>query len=219
MSTATITAPEVKTMRDLLDRLGNVPPERIRIHPAPGTATEADVLICPNGDKRLCELVDGVLVEKAMGLYESVVAAVLIHLLQSFLDTDNLGIVSGESGTMRLAPGLVRIPDVAFISWDRFPNRELPDEAIPDLVPDLAIEVLSKGNTEDEMDRKLQEYFGAGVQLVWYIEPRTRTARVYTGPTEVTSLLEDDVLDGGTVLPGFQLTLRELLDRAGRRAV
>lgn len=217
MSTATIPAPEIETMRDLMDRLGNVPLERIRMHPAPGTATEADLLTVRNGEERLCELVEGVLVEKAMGLYESVVAAVLIRLLGYFLDVHDLGVVSAPDGTMRLAPGLVRIPDVAFISWDRFPDREVPDEPIPDLAPDLAVEILSKGNTEDEMQRKLRDYFEAGVQSVWYIEPRTRTARIYTSPTEVTLLREDGILDGGSVLPGFQLTVRELLDRARRR--
>src|SRR4051812_26702978 len=110
MSTATISRPAIVIMQDLLDRLGNVPPERIRMQPAPGTATEADVLSLLDGGDRLFELVDGVLVEKAMGLYESVVAAVLIRLLGNFLDTYDLGIVSGPDGTMQLAPGLVRIP-------------------------------------------------------------------------------------------------------------
>jgi Uma2 family endonuclease len=216
MSTATITRPGIETLRDLLKRLGDVPLDRIRIHPPPGTATEADVLV-PQGESRLFELVDGVLVEKAMGYYESVVAAFLIHLIQSFLDIHNLGIVAGESGTLRLAPGLVRIPDVSFISWDRFPNRELPDDPVPNLAPDLAVEVLSQGNTEGEMNRKLQEYFDAGVRLVWYIDPRTRTTRVYTSPDDFRLLSEDDPLDGGGVLPGFHLTLRELLHRAGPR--
>jgi Uma2 family endonuclease len=217
MSTTTITRPETETLRDLLDRLGNIPPERIRLHPAPGTATEADVLARPHGEKRLCELVDGVLVEKAMGFYESVVAGVLIHLLQGFLDSQPLGVVSGPDGTLRLIPGLVRIPDVAFLSWDRFPNRELPAEPVPDLAPDLAVEVLSEGNTEPEMERKLHEYFDAGVRLVWYLDPATRTARVYTSPNDVRMLGEDETLDGGAVLPGFHLTLRELLERAGPR--
>jgi Uma2 family endonuclease len=206
----------IETIADLLDRLG-VPPERIRFHPAPGTATEADVLLRPDGEKRLCELVDGVLVEKPKGFYESVLAGILIRLLGAFLEQHDLGILSVPDGTLRLVPGLVRIPDVAFFSWDHFPNRELPADAIPALVPDLAVEVLSEGNTEAEMERKLREYFGAGVRLVWCIDPRTRTAQVYTSPDTVHRVLEDDALDGGAVLPGFRVTLRELFDRAGTR--
>jgi Uma2 family endonuclease len=215
--TTLATAPQtIETLADLLDRLG-VPPKRIRFRPPPGTATEADVLAYLNGEKRLCELVDGVLVEKPMGFYESVLAVILIGFLQAFREQHDLGIVSGPDGTLRLNPGLVRIPDVAFFSWERFPNRELPADAIPDLVPDLAVEVLSEGNTEPEMARKLQEYFRAGVRLVWYIDPRTRTAQVYTSPDDAHRVREDDALDGGAVLPGFRLTLRELFNRAGTR--
>jgi Uma2 family endonuclease len=206
----------METVADLLDRLG-VPPDRIRLYPAPGTATEADVLASIKSEKRLCELVDGVLVEKPMGFYESVLAGILIGFLRAFLEQHDLGILSVPDGTVRLVSGLVRIPDVAFFSWDRFPNRELPSEAIPDLVPDLAVEVLSEGNTEAEMERKLQEYFGAGVRLVWYVDPRTRTAQIDTSPGSVRLALEDDALDGGAVLPGFRLRLRELFDRAGTR--
>jgi Uma2 family endonuclease len=216
MTTLTTVPPAMETVADLLDRLG-VPPDRIRLHPAPGTATEADVLAAIEGEKRLCELVDGVLVEKPMGFYESVLAGILIGFLRAFLEQHDLGILSVPDGTVRLVPGLVRIPDVAFFSWDRFPNRELPAEAIPDLAPDLAVEVLSEGNTEAEMERKLREYFGAGVRLVWYLDPRTRTAQVFTSPNNAHLVLEDDALDGGAVLPGFRPTLRELFDRAGTR--
>ena len=217
MTTFTTDRSALDTLDDLLKRLGRVPLHRIRLHPPPGTATEADVLIYPHGEKHLCELVDGVLVEKPMGYYESLLAGILIHLLRIFLDSHDLGIVLAPDGALRLAPGLVRIPDVCFISWERFPNRELPAEPIPDLAPDLAVEVLSEGNTEAEMERKLQEYFSAGARVVWYVEPEPRTVRVYTSPSDVRLLGEAETLDGGTVLPGFQLKIRELFDRAGRR--
>ncbi len=141
----------IETLADLHRRLGGIPLERIRCHPAPGTATEADVLHRPNGEKRLFELVHGVLVEKPMGYYESVVAAVLIQLLRDFLDEHGLGVVSDPDGTVRLMPGLVRIPDVAYVSWDRFRNRRLPAEPIPDLAPELAVEVGTDGEQTDRI--------------------------------------------------------------------
>ena len=108
-------------------------------------------------------------------------------------------------------PGLVRIPDVAFISWERLPGKVVvPDEAIPDLAPDLAVEVLSEGNTKEEMERKLKDYFFAGVRLVWYIDLKKRTAEVYTSPDQGVTLTEGQTLDGGEVLPGFRLPLRQL---------
>src|SRR5687767_4936390 len=93
--------PPIETLGDLLERLGSVPLERVRMHPAPGTATENDVLARPDGLKRLCELVDGVLVEKAMGYYESRLAVVLIGFLQYFLRKNDLGIVLGADATLR----------------------------------------------------------------------------------------------------------------------
>jgi Uma2 family endonuclease len=119
---------------------------------------------------------------------------------------------------MRLVSGLVRIPDVAFISWDRLPNRRVPSEPIPNVAPDLAVEVLSAGNTPGEMARKRQDYFAAGVHLVWQVDPRTRTVEVVTAHDQSTIRHETHILDGGTVLPGFTVPLQELfaeLDQQG----
>ena len=106
----------IETLADLLEQLGGIVPERVRFRPPPGTATEQDVLEVEAHEDRLCELVDGVLVEKAMGWRESLLASVLITLLSNFVRPRNLGLVTGEAGMVRLASGLVRIPDVAFIS-------------------------------------------------------------------------------------------------------
>ena len=78
----------------------------------------------------------------------------------------------------------------------------------------MAAEILSKSNTPAEMKRKRREYFEAGVKLVWLIDPKTRTANVYTAPEEPTFIDRDGVLDGGNVLPGFKLPLAELFARA-----
>jgi Uma2 family endonuclease len=145
------------------------------------------------------------------------VAIVLGYFIEQFLGRHDLGIVLGADGTLRFMPGLVRIPDVSFISWDKLPNRELPAEPIPDVVPDLAVEVLSEGNTPEEMRRKLGEYFKAGVRLVWFIDPAKRTAEVYTSPRRKTVVPANGVLNGNRVLPGFRLALQELFTRAGRR--
>ena len=126
MSTRTQKPPVFQTLAELLDRLGGVPPERIRFHPLPGTATVEDVLEIEAHEDRLCELVDGVLVEKPMGFNESRIASLLITAFQTFADAHDLGIVTGESGMIRMPANLVRIPDVAFFRWSRFPRRQLP---------------------------------------------------------------------------------------------
>ncbi|HEV2949068.1 MAG TPA: Uma2 family endonuclease [Gemmataceae bacterium] len=219
MATVVSPPPEpIRTLADLMERLGGVPPKRVRWRPLPGTATEKDVIEVDAHEDRLCELVDGTLVEKPMGFRESALAMSLGKWLIDFVNPRNLGIVSGESGMMRIFPGLVRIPDVAFASWKRFPNRRMPNEPIPDLAPDLVVEVLSESNTEQEMARKYREYFQAGVRLVWEVDPKNRTVEVFTAADQSTRLNESQTLDGGNVLPGFTLSLSQLfgeLDRQG----
>lgn len=206
------------TLADLVHNLGDVPLERIAAQPALGAATEDDVLRSLRGEKRLYELVDGVLVEKPMGYYESLLAGILIRLLGAYVDEHDLGIILAPDGTLRLAPGLVRIPDVSFISWTHFPGRVLPREPIPDLAPDLAVEILSESNTPGEMQRKLREYFAAGTRLVWLADPDSRTVAAYTSPTDSQVLSESDTLTGAPVLPGFILPVREWLCRTGERS-
>src|SRR4029077_15787237 len=118
---------------------------------------------------RSYELVEGVLVEKVMGVLESSLACDLIRLLGNHVDPHDLGFLTAPDGAVRLMPGLVRIPDISFISWDQLPKRERPTDPIADLAPALAVEVLSKGNTRREMDRKVREYFLCGVRLVWLV--------------------------------------------------
>jgi Uma2 family endonuclease len=214
---AQATTAEHRTVADLLEALGDISPARVRLRPAPGTATERDVIAVRKRDRKLFELVDGTLVEKAMGVHESLWAAVLIGFIEEFLKRHDIGVVTAPDGTMRLMPGLVRIPDVAFISWARFPGDKIPHNPIPDLVPDLAVEVLSESNTKREMERKLREYFEAGVRLVWYADPKERAVVVHTPDGRSVRLGEEDTLDGGDVLPGFALPLRDWFARADRR--
>jgi Uma2 family endonuclease len=207
------------SIAELLERLGDIPPERVRLHPPPGLATEQDVLKAMAAPrKRICELIDGVLVEKAVGFSESLLAGFLFEVLSRLVRAGKLGLVTTADGTVRLWAGRVRIPDVAFFSWDRIPGRRVPREPMPTLAPDLAVEVLSVSNSRREMRLKREDYFRAGVRLVWEVDPQTRTVQVYTSPEESTTLAESDTLDGGAVLPGFSLPLRELfaeLDRQG----
>jgi Uma2 family endonuclease len=202
--------PGVWTAVDLVERLGAIPLDRVRTNPPPGSATERDVIEIHDRENRLCELLDGTLLEKAMGSFESYLALYLGHLLTAFVCENRLGIVLGADGMLRLAPGLVRIPDVSFVSWDRLPGREFPREEIWKLAPDLAVEVISRGNTRQEMARKLADYFSAGVRLVWYVYPATSEVQVYEAADKCVTLGANETLDGGQVLPGFRLPVSTL---------
>ena len=216
MATHTPTeAPEEGTLAELLYRLGDVPLERIRMRPAPGTAREQDVLRARDSvEKRLCELVEGVLVEKAMGTRESLLAGLILYTFWDFLKKNNLGKAFGADGMMRLMPGQIRIPDVSFVSWERLRGKDLRAKRIAALVPDLAVEVLSEGNTKGEMQRKLRDYFLTGVRLVWFVHPKSETADVYSAPDQKKRVGKKGTLDGEDVLPGFRLSLVELFGEA-----
>ena len=207
----------IDSLKDLLNELGGIAPERIRFRPPPGMAKEKHLVQAHDHQNRLCELVDGVLVEKAMGSIESLLAMELAYEIRRFIEDADLGVVLGADAMLRLAPGLVRMPDLSFVSWEKIPDGQFPDEPISGLVPDLAVEVLSAGNTKREMARKVAEYFEAGVRLVWLIDPKARTVDAYTGLKTSRRLGNGQILGGEPVLPGFTLPLRQLFARSTRR--
>ena len=201
---------------ELVAHVGDVPGNRIRLSPAPGSATEADLLHACEVEKRLCELIDGTLVEKSMGAIESFLAFELGLFLGNFVKQHDLGILIGEAGMLRYSPRRIYIPDISFISWAQNPMHEMQKQQVPDLHPDLAVEVLSPSNTPREMQKKRVDYFDWGTQLVWQLNPATRTMQVFTAPETSTTVETTGTLDGGKVLPGFTLPLAKLFENADR---
>jgi Uma2 family endonuclease len=203
-------------MANVVERLGNVPLNRIRSKPAPGTATEHDLIVLAEKHGILCELIDGVLVEKPMGYYESRIAARLIYSLEDYLERNPIGITAGESGPMQTLPGQVRMPDVSFVLSSRLSVETLKTQKVLLIAPDLAIEVISETNTKKEMARKLREYFEAGVQIVWYLDPETESAQIFRSPDIFETIAGDQELTGGDLLPGFAVKLSEVFAKAKR---
>jgi Uma2 family endonuclease len=201
-------APE--SLAEVLARLGDIPASRIRWKPYPGTATVQDVVNIRNSEKRLFELVEGVLVEKTMGWRESLIAMEIVKLLATHVDAHDLGAVTGPDGMMQLFAGLVRMPDVAFVTWDRARSANAGSEAAPLMAPDLAVEVLSRSNTDREMQRKLQEYLDSGVRLVWFVDLEARSVTVYDSDGAAKVIDTSGEIEGGAVLPGFSLPVADL---------
>ncbi|HEV3258825.1 MAG TPA: Uma2 family endonuclease [Gemmataceae bacterium] len=178
------------------------------VQPLAGPALPAD------GDL-LYEVVNGERVElPPMGIYEASIACLLDQHLGPFAAAQQLGRV-GVEYLFRLNPAarLQRRPDLAFVSYQRWPkNRPIPRTDAWDVVPDLATEVVSKTNLAEEIILRVQEYFQAGVQLVWVIYPVVRQVYVYESPTRIRVLVSTEELDGGTLLPGFRLPLSTLFE-------
>lgn len=204
------------TWEERLQDLGNIPASRVRTIPIPGTATVDDVTRLRSTEKRLYELVDGTLVEKSIGWQESLLAAILLHWLHNYLDVNRIGVATGADGMTRLFGDTVRGPDVSFVAWERMPNGQIPSAPIPDMVPNFVIEVIRTSNTYAEMSRKRREYFHAGVELLWMVDHRTRTVTVFRSALDATVYTEDKVLDGGKVLPGWEVNIAELFSRLDR---
>jgi Uma2 family endonuclease len=165
-------------------------------------------------DDMLYEVVNGKIVEKVVGAYEVEIAALFIEYLAPHLRAHRLGKVVGEMiFRIDLAKDLQRRPDVAFISHDRWPfDRRAPKVAVWDMVPDLAIEVISPSNTADDVQEKIEEYFRAGVRQVWVVYPRQKIVYVYASPTRIEVLTLGQELDGGELVPGFRLPLTALFE-------
>jgi Uma2 family endonuclease len=167
-------------------------------------AAEADVLYeVVNGQRREVP---------PMGAFETHVASVLGRWLSHFAWPHRLGNVENEMlFLLDVATGLQRRPDVAYVSYERWPRgRPVPRTPFWDVVPDLTVEVVSPTNTATEILDKIDEFFRAGVRLVWVIYPVKEQIYVYESPTVIRVLTPGDELDGGAVLPGFRLPLATL---------
>ncbi len=201
--------------REWIASLGDIPLDRIIFDPWPGTATEADLLRLVEGhDKRLCELIDGTLVAKPMSLHEASVGTQLSSRLVVWNDDNgDRFIFSGADSTLKLATvDRIRLPDVCAFARERLPNGRLPRDKVPELAPDLAVEVLSESNTRAEMRQKLSEYFDNGTRLAWLIDPERRTVAVFTAATATPAALlgASESLYGGDLLPGFSMPIAKL---------
>ena len=203
--------PAVSTVAELVHQLGDIPLDRILVNPPLGSATEQDLLNCELN----CELVDGILVVKAMGYQESALAAFLIQWINNYLDRNPIGLCAAGDGPCALLPGLTRLPDVSFIIRERLAQAK--DLTFAPGAPDLCIDVLSKSNTRREISRKIKEYFQHGARLVWVFDVRKQLAEIYLQAADPTVVKPTDVIDGRDVLPGFQFVLNDLFAAVERR--
>jgi Uma2 family endonuclease len=176
------------------------------------TLMTADELLHMPDDGHRYELIKGELLRIAPAGSEHGVTIMNIGIpLGHFVKTHDLGIVFGAETGFKIYsdPDTVRAPDVAFIHRDRIPESGVPKGYWPG-VPDLAVEVISPGDTYTEVEDKVEEWLDAGTRMVIVANPRNRTLKVHRSRTEVILLMENDELDGGDVVPGFRVKVSEL---------
>lgn len=202
------------TVAELSARVGEVPLWRIHTDPPPGEATEDDVERIRREKGVLCELIDGVLVEKAVSYETAFLATEFAGLLREFVKPRKLGWVVGADGFVWVEGKKLRAPDVHFTRRDQLPDERMPTSGFPKLGPALVVEVFSPGNTQGEMALKRRHFFAAGTEQFWIVYPDRQEVEIYTDPETHRTLTRGDVLEAGDVLPGFSLKLADLFDAA-----
>ena len=178
----------------------------------PETILEIEPLVVT--EDALHEIVDDQLVETSpIGAYPAKLATTLGLYLGTHLLAHPNGQVVIEA-LFRLDSKNQRRPDVAFVSHARWPKgRRAPDGDPWEVVPDLAVEVVSKNDLAWDVLSKVGQYFNAGVRAVWLVFPREEVVHVFTSFTQISVLTGNDDLDGGDIISGFRLPLTSLFEK------
>jgi Uma2 family endonuclease len=163
-------------------------------------------------DRPMPELVNGQLVERAMGQRSDEVAAVFLFFIAQFIREHKLGRFNGASAGYQIFPDdpdKVRIPDASYTRIDRL-KAGVSAIGHSRIAPDLVIEVISPNDTGEAIEEKINDYFAAGVPLIWVAYPESRVVQVHRKDGSGTRLTTADTLSGEDILPGFALPIAEV---------
>lgn len=169
--------------------------------------TEDELLRLPK-DGRKWELVDGRLTEVPTNWRHDEIGGIIVALLMAH-SRGKGSVTTGQAG-FRMTDSNLRAPDVTFTRRERVPGGGPAPETFGDAAPDLCVEIISPLEERTDMARKVHEYFRSGARLVWHVFPDTQQVMVFTSPTDIRTLNEDDLLEAGDILPGFSYRVADL---------
>jgi len=166
----------------------------------------------PENQNKNFEIIDGELHEVTPNsLVSNLIAAEVIRLLGNFVREHDLGYIAGTDAGFILSPGNVVEPDVAYIAKSRI--KKMPERYFEG-APDLAVEVVSPTDSIKATQRKAKRYLQAGTRIVWIFYPADKTVDACTltseGDMVIHEIPADGELNGGEVVPGFKVTLRDV---------
>ncbi len=171
--------------------------------------TDEEFMALPDGHRY--EIVNGELVDMgSAGAKHGYIYSLPVMALMGYILTKKLGVVLDSSTAFKMKSGNKSSPDISFFAKERLQGlTELPTGFLEG-APDLAVEVLSPGNTVEEIHDKLVEYFENGTRLFWVIHPNENYMLAYRSAQEPDRLLKSvDSLDGEEVVPGFSLPVAD----------
>ena len=168
-----------------------------------GSATIQDLLNTPK-DGRKYELVDGEILVSPAGMRHSEVALKIAGLIWEFLQKNPIGNVYSSDVGISFPNGNVRSPDVTYVSLAKLPGGRSPD-GFGEVIPDLAVEVLSPSDSLRELGKKIGEFLENGVPLVWLVDPKRQTVTVYRSLSQTEQFRVSDTISAEPVLPGFSV--------------
>ena len=158
------------------------------------------------------ELVRGEVREMTLsGARQVLIAGRVLRFIGRVVEAHDLGLafIGGVGCILRRDPDSVRRPAVAFVAWEHFPGRRIPEEFCP-CSPELVAEVVGPDDRAIDLHDKMHDYLEAGSRLVWVVWPRRRAVTVWRPDWTGRHLGPDDYLDGGDVLPGFHVRVADL---------
>ena len=153
-------------------------------------------------DGQKYELVDGEVVVSPAGFYHAEIVTKIAHIFATFLDDHPIGKVVGDNVGLIFPNGNLRSPDVSFIRMDKLPGGKSP-VTFGEFVPDLAVEVLSPGDSPRHILQKIGEFLECGVSLVWLVDPKTQTVTTFRSLSQTQQFTAQDTINAEPILPGF----------------
>lgn len=173
--------------------------------------TDDELLALP--DEKFWQLIDGELIKMSpAGAAHGEICSRLLSAVYVFVSRRRLGRVYDSSTGFRLDPDNCFSADISFVSGDRFPSVLPHPEKFVKGPLDFAIEVQSPTRTVRSSEREIEQFFRFGTRLIWYVVPRKRVVRVYTGGREYATLDTSGTLLAEPALPGLSIPVREVFE-------
>lgn len=146
------------------------------------------------------------------GMEHGYVAIILAVALFNFVTAQRLGVILDSSSAFTMKDGNIRAPDISFVAKERLVGLKKLPKGFWEGAPDLAVEILSPGNTVAEIHAKIVEYFENGTKLVWVVNSEEKYVLVYRSPQPDRLLKATDFLDGEDIVAGFSFPVAKLFE-------